>query len=76
MLVETWVAAVMMLCLFIIGIALVISGILQDERLEKERKKVEALMEENAELKRYIAVQKTKGIIGVANDFYYEGSKK
>ena len=34
------------------------------------------LREENAELKKYIAVQKTKNIINVANDFYNEGKKK
>ena len=76
MLIETWVAVLIALFLFISNLALIASGIANDQRLENERAKNKALMEENAELKRYIAVQKTKAIIGVANDFYNEGEKK
>lgn len=76
MLIETWIAVLIVLFLFICNIALILSGMLGDQRLENERKRNNALQEENAELKRYISVQKTKSIIGVANDFYNEGKKK
>ena len=76
MLIETWIAVLIVLFTFISNFALIASGMISDKRLENERKRNNALQEENAELKRYISVQKTKAIIGVANDFYNEGKKK
>ena len=76
MFIENWVAVLILVFLFVSNLILTVSGMKNDQRLEDERAKNEALMEENAELKRYIAVQKTKGILGVANDFYNEGEKK
>lgn len=76
MLIETWIAVLIVVFLFITNSILAISGIINDQRLENERERNNALMEENAELKRYIAVQKTKAIIGVATDYYNEGEKK
>ena len=76
MLVETWVAVLIALFLFVTNSILAVSGMKNDDRLEEERAKNEALMKENEELKRYIAVQKTKAIIGVATDYYNEGDKK
>lgn len=76
MLIETWIAVMIIVFLFIGFFILAISGITNDQRLENERAKNDALREENEELKRYIAVQKTKSIITVANDFYNEEEKK
>ena len=76
MFIETWIAALIAVFLFITNIILAASGMMNDQRLEEERAKNEALMEQNAELKRYIAVQKTKSLIGVATDYYNEKEKK
>ena len=76
MFIETWIAALIAVFLFITNIILAASGMMNDQRLEEERAKNEALMEQNAELKQYIAVQKTKSLIGVATDYYNEKEKK
>lgn len=69
MLIETWVLAIIMLLLGFIGFFSLLTALDLQKRLELEK-------EENAELKRYITVQKNKNIIGVANDFYNEESKE
>lgn len=69
MLIEAWVLAIIMLLLGLVGLISLLTALDLQQRLELEK-------EENAELKRYIAVQKTKNIIGVANDFYNEESKE
>lgn len=76
MIIETWIAVLIIVALFLSNSILAISGMINDQRLENERERNDELQEENAELKQYIAVQKTKGIINVANDFYNEGKKK
>lgn len=76
MLIETWVAVLIVVFLFISNLTLIASGIANDQHLEDERARNDELQKENYELRHYIAVQKTKSIIGVANDFYNEGNKK
>lgn len=76
MLIETWIAVLIVVFLFISNLVLVLSGLLTDQRLDDERKINDELREENYELRHYIAVQRTKSIIGVANDFNNEGNKK
>ena len=51
MLIENWIAALIIVFIFICGMALAISGILNDQRLEDERKKNDELQEEIKTLK-------------------------
>ena len=76
MLIETWVALMLLIMLCAIGFIALVGWINDGKRLEDCRRENNMLREENAELKKYIAVQKTKNIINVANDFYNEGKKK
>lgn len=76
MLIESWVIAIFFLLVCGIAFMALVGWINEGKRLEDCRNENNSLREENAELKRYIAVQKTKNIINVANDFYNEGKKK
>ena len=76
MIVETWIAAIILVFFFISNLALIVTGMLVEEKLENERIKNDELREENYALRRYIAAQKTKSIIGVANEYNDEGKKK
>lgn len=76
MIIETWIAAIIMIALASIGIIALFMSILEGERLEDANRELARVQKENAELKHYIAVQRTKSIIGVANDFNNEGKKK
>lgn len=50
MLIENWIAVLIIVFFFIGFMALAISGILNDQRLEDERKKNNELLKENIEL--------------------------
>lgn len=76
MIIETWVAAILICGIALMGILAIFYSLVESERLEETRKELASAQKENAELKHYIAVQRTKAIIGVANDFYNEGEKK
>ena len=76
MLIETWVLLMFILMIFAICFISLVGWINEGKRLETCRYENNRLQEENAELKRYIAAQKTKNIINVANDFHNEGKKK
>lgn len=76
MLIETWIAAVIMCGISIMGIASILYALAESQRREDAYTELTKVREENAELRHYIAVQKTKSILGVANDFYNEGEKK
>lgn len=51
MLIENWIAVIIVVFFFIGFMVLAISGILNDQRLEDERKKNDELQEENKALK-------------------------
>jgi signal transduction histidine kinase len=76
MIIESWIAAIIMIALALIGIVALFMSIVEGQRLEDANHQIKRLEHENGELKRYIAVQRTKNIIGVANDFNNEGKKK
>jgi len=80
MIIETWIAILIVVLIAIFGAIGTLGWMASNSKNEKLHEKLhEKLMKvykENAELKHYIAVQKTKSIIGVANDFYNEGNKK
>ena len=63
MLIEIWVAITIVVLLFLSNALLVISGILNDRRLEHERKRNDELQNELFEIKHYLVVQRTKNLI-------------
>lgn len=76
MIIESWIAAIIIIALALIGIIALFMSILEGDRLEDANRELARVQKENAELKHYIAVQRTKSIIGVTNDFNNEGKKK
>ena len=76
MIIETWIAAIIVVALALIGMIALCMSINESQRLEEANKELAKARKEIAELKHYISVQKTKSIVGVANDFYNEGKKK
>lgn len=55
MLVETWVFVFILLAFFVVAGISLVSGILQDQRLEDERNKNDELQAENKELRKQLA---------------------
>ena len=76
MLIETWIAALIVIFIFVLGIISSLGWLVNNIKNDELHEQLEEVQRENAELRHYIAVQKTKSIIGVANDFYNEGKKK
>ena len=76
MIIETWIAAIIVVALALIGMIALCMAINESQRLEEANKELAKAQKEIAELKHYISVQKTKSIVGVVNDFYNEGKKK
>lgn len=76
MIIETWIAVFIVVLIAIFGAIGTLGWMASSSKNEKLHEKLIEVYKENAELKNYIAVQKTKSIIGVANDFYNEGKKK
>ena len=54
MLIETWIAVLIVFFLFISNLVLVASGIANDQRLEDERKENNELIKENIELRKEV----------------------
>ena len=76
MFIETWMLAFFVLVICGIALVALFGWINEGKKLEMSNRENDELQKENAELKRYIAVQNTKKIIGIANDYYNEGKKK
>lgn len=76
MIIESWVAVLLMCGIALVGVIASFAALVESQRLEDTYKELMEVKQENAELKHYIAVQRTKSILGVANDFYNEGKKK
>ena len=75
MLIENWIAVIIVVFFFIGFMALALSGILNDQRLEDERKKNDELQEENKALKEEVVRLNSK--IGFAKLYMeMEGKKK
>lgn len=74
MLIETWIAIVIIVFFFIGFMVLAISGILNDQRLEDERKKIDELQEENKALRKEVARLNNK--ISLAKLYVDMGGKK
>lgn len=56
MIIETWVAALFMILIFIIGIVAILGWMISDQRNEDAMKEIKALREENAKLKSKIGL--------------------
>ena len=76
MVIETWIAAIILCGISVMGIIAIFNAMVESQRREDAYKELMTAKQEIAELKHYISVQRTKAIIGVANDFYNEGEKK
>ena len=76
MIIETWIAAILIVAICVMGM---ISGLCllgEQQRHKATRDELDWAKEEIANLRKYIAVQKAKNVVNVANDFYNEGKKK
>lgn len=60
MLIENWIAVIIVVFFFIGFMVLAISGILNDQRLEDERMKNDELQEENKALRKEVARLQSK----------------
>lgn len=76
MILETWIAALIAIFISIFCAIGMLGWLATSIAKDKVYDELLESQKENAELKRYIAVQRTKSIIGVANDFYNERKKK
>ena len=76
MIIETWIAALIVVFISVLGAISTLGWLATSAKNEELHEQLLKSHKENAELKHYIALQKTKSIIGVANDFYNEGKKK
>jgi hypothetical protein len=76
MIIETWVAALITVCIAVMCIAVCVCLLAEQKGHRETRQELDWAREEIADLKRYISVQKAKNIVNVANDFYNEGKKK
>ena len=76
MILETWLAILIVVFIAILGAISSLGWLASNIANEKLHEQLLETYKENAELRNYIAVQRTKSIIGVANDFYNEGEKK
>lgn len=76
MILETWIAALITVCIAVMGIAVCVCLMAEQKRHDETREELDLAREEIAMLQRYISMQKAKNIVNVANDFYNEGGKK
>lgn len=74
MLIENWIAVIIVVFFFIGFMVLAISGMLNDQRLEDERKKNDELREENKALRKEIA--RLNGKINLARLYVEMEGKK
>ena len=74
MLIENWIAVIIVIFIFLVACISLTSGIMQDQRLEDERKKNDELQEENKELRKEVA--RLQGRINLARLYVEMGGKK
>ena len=65
MLIETWIAALMIVFICVIGAIGNLGWLVTDIKNDELHKQLQKEQQKNAELEHYIAVQRTKSIIGV-----------
>lgn len=72
MLIETWVAAMIIVGIIIIGLASNVGWIIEGQRLEQEVKENKKLMKENERLRKIINQMNSLNNIKVADEYYNE----
>ena len=72
---ETWIAILIMLMIFLFGATGIIGWILEGERLSQEKEENKKLHYENAQLRQRLAHKNAVENIRTANE-YHEESKK
>ena len=75
MIIETWVAAVLVIGICAMGIMSSVCLLAEQQRHDKTRKELKKVIEAKIDLEKYIAGLKAKHIVDVATKFY-EGKKK
>ena len=75
MLIETWVAVMITICVFIIGVISLLGWIIEGERLAREVKKNKKLIKENERLHKIISQMNGLHNIQVADEFYNRGNE-
>lgn len=75
MIIETWIAAVLVVGISLIGFMSSVCLLAEQQRHDKTREELKRVMEEKTDLEKYIAGLKAKHIIEMSNKFY-EGKKK
>ena len=75
MIIETWIAAVLVVGISLIGFMSSVCLLAEQQRHDKTREELKKALEEKADLEKYIGGLKAKHIIDVATKFC-EGKKK
>lgn len=75
MIIETWVAAVLVIGICVIALAIDVALMLEQQSHKETRKELKRVMEENSDLKAYIEKQRAKHIFDMTTKFC-EGKKK
>lgn len=75
MLIETWVAAVIILFLFISSFISNIGWIFTSDDLKEANKKNEKLVKENEQLKALLIKERARRTVATATEFYREATK-
>ena len=70
MIIETWILAMIVAVIFILGLTSIIGWIFEGERTSKAHEEIKKLQHENAELKQRIARRNAIENIKVATEFY------
>lgn len=75
MLIETWVAVMITVCVFFIGVISLLGWIIEGERLSQEVKENKKLIKENERLHKIINQMNGQLNVKVADEFYNRGNK-
>lgn len=75
MIIETWIAAVLVIGICAMGIMSGVCLLVEQQRHDETREELKRVIEEKTDLEKYIAGLKAKHIIEMSNKFY-EGKKK
>lgn len=75
MLIETWVAAVIILFLFISSFISNIGWIFTSDGLKEANKENKKLVKENEKLKALLIKERARRTVATASEFYNEGKK-
>jgi hypothetical protein len=76
MLIETWIAAMITICVFACSLVSIVGWIIEGQRLEQEVKENKELAKENERLHKIINKMNNLHNIKVADEYYYKEKKE